>query len=132
MTHYIIGYTSNEFLIGNFLVPKKVYTEEEKAHGKKNFTAVSEEDLKQLRTNKIFNALEAGKKLRVLDKLPGWAISGGEREAVLQTQAKELETQNKGLQEALTAKDAEKQAIVDEATATIAELRKQLADLKGE
>lgn len=119
MTHYIIGYTSNEFLIGNFLVPKKVYTEEEKARGKKNFTAVSEEDLKQLRTNKVFNALEAGKKLRVLDKLPGWAVSGGERESALQAKNKELEA-------ALQASEAEKGNITKEAQDIIDDLRKQL------
>ena len=123
MSNYIIGYTFNEYLIGNILVPKKVYTEEEKARGKKNYTEVSEDDLKALRTNKVFLALEAGKKLRVLDKLPGWAVTGGERET-------QLQAQNRALEEELKNKDAEKQAIVDEATLTIDDLRKQNEELK--
>ena len=132
MKYYIIGYTFNEFLIGDVLVPKKVYTEEEKARGKKNFTEVSDKTLEALRTNNVFNALESTKKLRVLDKLPGWAVSGGEREAALQAQTKELTAKNSELAEALAAKDVEKQAIVDEATLTIDDLRKEIAKLKGE
>ena len=122
---YIIGYTNMETVVGTILIPKKVYTEEEKARGKKNYTAISEEDLKSLRTNKVFNSLEEGKKLRVLDKLPGWAAAGGERET-------QLQAQNKALEDELKKKDSEKQAIVDEATSTIEDLRKENEQLKAQ
>lgn len=122
---YIIGYTNLETVVGTILIPKKVYTEEEKARGKKNYTAISEEDLKSLRTNKVFNSLEEGKKLRVLDKLPGWAAAGGERET-------QLQAQNKALEDELKKKDSEKQAIVDEATSTIEDLRKENEQLKAQ
>lgn len=129
MKHFIIGYTNQEYLVGGTLLPKKVYTSEEKARGKKEVCEVSEEDLEALRTNKVFATLESTKKIRVLDKLPSWAVSGVDREAALQARIKELEKSKGGV----SAKDledakAETAAVTTEAQKVIDDLRAQLAE----
>lgn len=128
MKHFIIGYTNQEYLVGGTLLPKKVYTSEEKARGKKEVCEVSEEDLADLRTNKVFTTLESTKKIRVLDKLPSWAVSGVDREAALQARIKELEKSKGGVTEKeLADAKAETASVTEEATRVIAELREQLA-----
>ncbi len=129
MKNYIIGYTNQEYLFAGTLVPKRVYTSEEKAKGKKDLTEVSEEDLVTLRGNKVFAALEATKKIRVLDKLPSWAISGVDREAALKARIKELEKAKGGVStKDLEDAKAETAAVTAEAQKVIDDLRAQLAE----
>ena len=128
MSNYIVGYTNLEFNVEGLLLPKKTYTQEEKARGKKDFLAVSEDDMKKLQANKVFNTLLATKKIRVLDKLPSWAVTGVEREAALQAKISALETTSvtkENHEAALSAVTVEAQAVIDELRAEIAALKKE-------
>lgn len=144
MDYFIIGYTMQEYLVDSVLLPKKVYTSEEKAKGKKEAMKIDGDTLESLRQNKVFKALEATKKIRVLDKQPAWAISGVDREAALMARIKELESKkpsgkNVDLEKAL--KEAKKEAdnakketdnVTKEAQKVIDELRAELAALKNQ
>lgn len=141
MDYFIIGYTMTEYLLNGILIPKKVYTSEEKARGKKEAVKVSEEQLAVLRSNKVFAALENNKKLRILDKQPAWAVSGADREAALQARIKELEAKkDKGsskdtgkvseLKAALKEAEEKTEAVTQEAQKVIDELRAEIAELK--
>ncbi len=144
MDYFIIGYTMQEYLVAGVLLPKKVYTSEEKAKGKKEAVKIDGDTLESLRQNKVFKALEATKKIRVLDKQPAWAISGVDREAALMARIKELESKkpsgkNVDLEKAL--KEAKKEAdnakketdnVTKEAQKVIDELRAELAALKNQ
>lgn len=141
MDYFIIGYTMQEYLVGGVLLPKKVYTSEEKAKGKKEAMKIDGDTLESLRQNKVFKALEAAKKIRVLDKQPAWAVSGADREAALQARIKELEAKkDKGhskdtgkvseLKAALKEAEEKNEAITKEAQKVIDELRAELAQLK--
>ena len=82
-----------------------------------------------LRGNKVFAALEATKKIRVLDKLPSWAVSGVDREAALQARIKELEKSKGSVStKDLEAAKAETAAVTAEAQKVIDDLRAQLAE----
>ena len=136
MNNYIIGYTSVEYNVGGILLPKKTYTAEEKATGKKEVTKVNEVELKTLRANKVFVALENTKKIRVLDQLPSWAVSGADREAALQARIKELEGKGVSkkvstLEAALETSNKEKENITNEAQKVIDELRAENEQLKA-
>ena len=133
MKYYIVGYTEVEFLVEGVLLPKKVYSSEEKARGKKEITEVGDVVLAQLRANKVFIALETAKKIRVLDKLPGWAVSGADREAALKERIKELESKKGNSQDKQKIKDleAEKESITAEAQKVIDALRAENAQLKA-
>lgn len=127
MSNYIVGYTNLEFNVEGLLLPKKTYTQEEKARGKKDFLAVSEDDMKKLQANKVFNTLLATKKIRVLDKLPSWAITGVEREAALQAKISALETTSvtkENHEAAINAVTAEAQSVIDDLRAQLAEATK--------
>ena len=127
MSKYIVGYTNLEFNVEGLLLPKKTYTQEEKARGKKDFLAVSEDDMKKLQANKVFNTLLATKKIRVLDNLPSWAVTGVEREAALQAKIAVLETTSvtkENHEAALSAVTAEAQAVIDDLRAKLAEATK--------
>lgn len=76
---YIIGYSAIEYEIEGILLPKRSYTEFEKKHGKKAYTEVTEEQLSVLQNNSVFNTLIENKMLRVLDHIPGFALSGEDR-----------------------------------------------------
>lgn len=134
MSKYIIGYTSREYLIGNYLIPKKNYNEEEKTRGKKAVLTVTEDDLKILQNNPIFAGLLEQKKVRILDKEPAWAQSGEAREAGYKARIAELEKavpgKVKGLKEQVNTLEAEKAQIVDEAQKRINELEAEVAALK--
>ena len=151
MDYFIIGYTMQEYLVGGVLLPKKVYTSEEKAKGKKEAVKIDGDTLESLRQNKVFKALEATKKIRVLDKQPAWTISGVDREAALMARIKELESKkpsgkNVDLEKALKeakkeADNAKKEAdnakketdnATKEAQKVIDELRAELAALKNQ
>ena len=123
---YIIGYTHREYAVGGVLIPKKVYTSEEKARGKKEFTAVEEEKLVILRSDKIFNALETQKKLRVLDQIPGWAKTGADREKELLNKIKSLESNTQ-----LSELKNENEQIKAQAQEIIDGLRKEIEELKN-
>lgn len=136
MDYYIIGYTSAEYSVGSILLPKKVYTAEEKVTGKKEVTKVSEDELAILRTNKVFVALENTKKIRVLDQLPSWAVSGADREAALLKKIKELESKKApgkvtALEAELTAAKAATETVTTEAQKVIDELRAENEQLKA-
>lgn len=136
MNNYIIGYTSVEYNVGGILLPKKVYTAEEKAAGKKEVTKVSEEQLIILRANKVFMALESTKKIRVLDQLPSWAVSGADREAALTARIKELESKKSpgkvtALEAELSAAKAATETVTAEAQKVIDELRAENEQLKA-
>ena len=122
---YIVGYSHREYAFGNVLVPKKVYSSEEKARGKKEFTAVGDADLEVLRADKVFSGLEASKKLRVLDNIPGWAKSSADRERELLSQIKALEANDQ-----TAVLKAENEQIKAEAQKVIDGLRKEVAALK--
>lgn len=127
MSNYIVGYTNLEFNVEGLLLPKKTYTQEEKARGKKDFLAVSEDDMKKLQANKVFNTLLATKKIRVLDKLPSWAVTGVEREAALQAKISALETTSvtkENHEAAINAVTAEAQSVIDDLRAQLAEATK--------
>ena len=127
MSNYIVGYTNLEFNVEGLLLPKKTYTQEEKARGKKDFLAVSEDDMKKLQANKVFNILLATKKIRVLDKLPSWAVTGVEREAALQAKISALETTSvtkENHEAAINAVTAEAQSVIDDLRAQLAEATK--------
>lgn len=127
MSNYIIGYTNLEFNVEGLLLPKKTYTPEEKARGKKDFLAVSADDMKKLQTNKVFNTLLASKKIRVLDKLPSWAVTGVEREAALQAKISALEATSvtkENHEAAINAVTAEAQVVIDDLRAKLAEATK--------
>jgi len=141
MDYFIIGYTMTEYLLNGILIPKKVYTSEEKARGKKEAMKIDGDTLESLRQNKVFKALEAAKKIRVLDKQPAWTISGADREAALQARIKELEAKkDKGsskdtskvseLKAALKEAEEKTEAVTQEAQKVIDELRAELAELK--
>lgn len=144
MDYFIIGYTMQEYLVDGVLLPKKVYTSEEKAKGKKEAMKIDGDTLESLRQNKVFKALEATKKIRVLDKQPAWAISGVDREAALQARIKELESKKpsgknvdleKALKEAKKETDNAKKEtdnVTKEAQKVIDELRAELAALKNQ
>ena len=144
MDYFIIGYTMQEYLVGSVLLPKKVYTSEEKAKGKKEAMKIDGDTLESLRQNKVFKALEATKKIRVLDKQPAWAISGVDREAALMARIKELESKKpsgknvdleKALKEAKKETDNAKKEtdnVTKEAQKVIDELRAELAALKNQ
>ena len=144
MNYFIIGYTMQEYLVGGVLLPKKVYTSEEKAKGKKEAMKIDGDTLESLRQNKVFKALEATKKIRVLDKQPAWAVSGVDREAALMTRIKELESKKpsgknvdleKALKEAKKETDNAKKEtdnVTKEAQKVIDELRAELAALKNQ
>lgn len=144
MDYFIIGYTMQEYLVGGVLLPKKVYTSEEKAKGKKEAMKIDGDTLESLRQNKVFKALEATKKIRVLDKQPAWAVSGVDREAALMARVKELESKKpsgknvdleKALKEAKKETDNAKKETGDvtkEAQKVIDELRAELAALKNQ
>lgn len=144
MDYFIIGYTMQEYLVGGVLLPKKVYTSEEKAKGKKEAMKIDGDTLESLRQNKVFKALEATKKIRVLDKQPAWAISGVDREAALMARIKELESKKpsgknvdleKALKEAKKETDNAKKEtdnVTKEAQKVIDELRAELAALKNQ
>lgn len=144
MDYFIIGYTMQEYLVGGVLLPKKVYTSEEKAKGKKEAMKIDGDTLESLRQNKVFKALEATKKIRVLDKQPAWAVSGVDREATLMARIKELESKKpsgknvdleKALKEAKKETDNAKKETGDvtkEAQKVIDELRAELAALKNQ
>lgn len=123
---YIIGYTHREYAVGGVLIPKKVYTSEEKARGKKEFTAVEEETVDLLRKDKIFNALETQKKLRVLDQIPGWAKTSADREKELLNKIKTLESN-----EQLSELKNENEQIKAQAQEIIDGLRKEIEELKN-
>ena len=123
---YIVGYSHREYAFDNVLVPKKVYSSEEKARGKKEFTAVEDTDLEVLRADKVFSGLEASKKLRVLDNLPGWAKSSADREKELLSQIKALEAKDQS-----AVLKAENEQIKAEAQKVIDGLRKEVAALKN-
>ena len=136
MNNYIIGYTSVEYNVGGILLPKKTYTAEEKATGKKEVTKVNEVELKTLRANKVFVALENTKKIRVLDQLPSWAVSGADREAALVAKIKELEGKKvpgkvSALEAELSAAKAETETVTNEAQKVIDELRAENEQLKA-
>lgn len=136
MNYYIIGYTAVEYNVDGILLPKKTYTAEEKATGKKEVTKVSEEQLVILRANKVFMALENTKKIRVLDNLPSWAVSGADREAALMTRIKELESKKApgkvtALEAELTAAKAATETVTAEAQKVIDELRAENEQLKA-
>lgn len=127
MSNYIVGYTNLEFNVEGLLLPKKTYTQEEKARGKKDFLAVSEDDMKKLQANKVFNTLLDTKKIRVLDKLPSWAVTGVEREAALQAKISALETTSvtkENHEAAINAVTAEAQSVIDDLRAQLAEATK--------
>lgn len=144
MDYFIIGYTMQEYLVGGVLLPKKVYTSEEKAKGKKEAMKIDGDTLESLRQNKVFKALEATKKIRVLDKQPAWAVSGVDREAALMARIKELESKKpsgknvdleKALKEAKKETDNAKKEtdnVTKEAQKVIDELRAELAALKSQ
>lgn len=135
MAKYIIGYTSREYLIGAYLLPKKNYNEEEKTRGKKAVLTVTEEDLKILQTNPIFKGLLEQKKVRILDQEPAWAQSGEAREAGYKARIAELEAKGsskkvKDLESAVDKLETEKTQIIDEAQKRITDLEAELAALK--
>lgn len=76
---YIIGYTMVEYFIEDMLIPKKVYSDFERQHGKKPYTEVTEEQLARLNNSKVFTSLLNEKAIRVLDHLPAFALSGEDR-----------------------------------------------------
>lgn len=76
---YIIGYTAIEYNIKGILIPKKVYSEFELSRGKKRYTVVTAAQLKELKSVKLFNNLLDIKAIRVLDHLPGNAMSDEEK-----------------------------------------------------
>lgn len=144
MDYFIIGYTMQEYLVAGVLLPKKVYTSEEKVKGKKEAVKIDGDTLESLRQNKVFKALEATKKIRVLDKQPAWAVSGVDREAALMARIKELESKKpsgknvdleKALKEAKKETDNAKKEtdnVTKEAQKVIDELRAELAALKNQ
>lgn len=128
MAKYIIGYTNLEFNVGGLLLPKKVYTEEEKARGKKNILPVTDEDITMLESNKVFKTLLDTKKIRILDKLPSWAVSGVEREAALQAKITALEATSvtkENHEAAINEITAEAQKVIDDLRAQLAAKNKE-------
>ena len=115
---YIIGYTAVEYDINGILVPKRSYTEFEKQHGKKAYTEVTEEQLAVLQNCSVFNTLIANKMVRVLDHIPGFALSGEDRAN------KKLEEANRKLEESNNK--------VEESTKEIEKLKAELLSAKKE
>lgn len=109
---YIIGYSAIEYEIEGILLPKRSYTEFEKKHGKKAYTEVTEEQLSVLQNNSVFNTLIENKMLRVLDHIPGFALSGEDRA-------------NKKLEEAEKKYSSEIEQLKAELAAAKAELKKK-------
>lgn len=109
---YIIGYSAIEYEIEGILLPKRSYTEFEKKHGKKAYTEVTEEQLSVLQNNSVFNTLIENKMLRVLDHIPGFALSGEDRA-------------NRKLEEAEKKYTSEIEQLKAELAAAKAELKKK-------
>lgn len=109
---YIIGYSAIEYVIEGILLPKRSYTEFEKKHGKKAYTEVTEEQLSVLQNNSVFNSLIENKMLRVLDHIPGFALSGEDRA-------------NRKLEEAEKKYTSEIEQLKAELAAAKAELKKK-------
>jgi mRNA-degrading endonuclease toxin of MazEF toxin-antitoxin module len=111
---YIISYMPTEYIIAGIFIPKKGYTQEELATGKREAVAVSEEQLAKLGQNAIFCEMVEDKRLRVMDNIPTALLSGAER---------------------VTAITAEKVAVINENAALkarIAELEAAVAEKTGE
>lgn len=109
---YIIGYSAIEYEIEGILLPKRSYTEFEKKHGKKAYTEVTDEQLSVLQNNSVFNTLIENKMLRVLDHIPGFALSGEDRA-------------NRKLEEAEKKYSSEIEQLKAELAAAKAELKKK-------
>lgn len=109
---YIIGYSAIEYEIAGILLPKRNYSEFEKKHGKKAYTEVTDEQLSVLQNNSVFNSLIENKMLRVLDHIPGFALSGEDRA-------------NRKLEEAEKKYSSEIEQLKAELAAAKAELKKK-------
>ena len=111
---YIIGTTSNEYVINNILMPKKSYDDVERSKGKCPYTEVSDTEIELLETSPVYRDLVAKGVIKVLSKLPAFAMTGEEKAVQFKRQ---LSTAEKKLEEAessvtslnkkLAAKDAE-------------------------
>lgn len=109
---YIIGYSAIEYEIAGILLPKRNYSEFEKKHGKKAYTEVTDEQLSVLQNDSVFNILIENKTLRVLDHIPGFALSGEDRA-------------NRKLEEAEKKYSSEIEQLKAELAAARAELKKK-------
>ena len=120
---YIIGYTAIEYDINGILIPKRNYTEFDKQHGKKAYTEVTEEQLATLQNNSVFNTLIANKMVRVLDHIPGFALSGEDRAN------RKLEEANRKLEES-NSKIEESTKEIEKLKAELLKAKKELSSLK--
>ena len=109
---YIIGYSAIEYEIAGVLLPKRNYSEFEKKHGKKAYAEVTDEQLSVLQNDSVFNTLIENKMLRVLDHIPGFALSGEDRA-------------NRKLEEAEKKYSSEIEQLKAELAAAKAELKKK-------
>ena len=109
---YIIGYSAIEYEIAGILLPKRNYSEFEKKHGKKAYTEVTDEQPSVLQNDSVFNTLIENKMLRVLDHIPGFALSGEDRA-------------NRKLEEAEKKYSSEIEQLKAELAAARAELKKK-------
>ena len=116
---YIIGYSAIEYEIAGILLPKRSYSEFEKKHGKKAYTEGTDEQLSVLQNDSVFNTLIENKMLRVLDHIPGFALSGEDRA-------------NKKLEEAEKKYSSEIEQLKAELAAAKAELKKKNAKMQEE
>lgn len=87
---YIISYLPREYVINGIFIPKKGYTPEELALGKREVVAVTEQQVAVLQKNFLFADFLATKKMRILDKAPTNLLSGEERMALLVEENKAL------------------------------------------
>lgn len=120
---YIIGYTAIEYDINGILISKRNYTEFDKQHGKKAYTEVTEEQLAMLQNNSVFNTLIANKMVRVLDHIPGFALSGEDRAN------RKLEEANRKLEES-NSKVEESTKEIEKLKAELLKAKKELSSLK--
>ena len=90
---YLISYLPTEYVIKGIFIPRKGYSREELAQGKREVIAVSEQQLNLLETSPLFQTFIATKKMRVLDKAPENLLSGEERMAKLLAENKALKAE---------------------------------------
>ena len=87
---YIISYLPREYVIEGIFIPRKGYSAEQLAMGKREAVTVTDAQLAALKNNSLFSYFLTEKKMRILDKAPTALLSGEERMAMLVKENAEL------------------------------------------
>ena len=131
MDKYIIGHTRKSYLIKGVVIPKR-----STVRTSADVAKVSEEQLKELSTDKLFKSLLDTNSIKVLDTLPSWAQSTADHLKGAQDAVTVLKKKNKAIRDELNKQFEEEKALAkkawDEHLAEITEQHsKEIAELKA-